>query len=308
MSTEVMSADHKSLFAKVMANMTSEEIAEGRLDDWPDTKKAEKKGQKPVIIASIKNVGHFLHRFEISIRDDAFRWKYLLDGVPMREQLDDKSILDFKMAMEACGLRIGKDTLWDALMAIAHLDTTHELRDLFDALEKDWDGKPRLDLWLADYAQVDDDLYTRAVASKPLIAAVRRVRHPGYHFKYMVVLEGEQDIRKSSALRILAMDKYFDDNLEFGASTKEIMEISSGVLIHEVPELSKMSARQVEQVKAMISRPKDKARMAYGRTTTEMPRQFILWGTSNDRKYLRDATGGVRPSGPSGPRRLCTTR
>jgi predicted P-loop ATPase len=95
-------------------------------------------------------------------------------------------------------------------------------------------------------------------------------------------------------LRILGLDKYFDDNLEFGASTKEIMEISSGVLIHEVPELSKMSDRRVETVKAMLSRQKDKARMAYGRTTTQMPRQFILIGTSNDRKYLKDATGGVR--------------
>ena len=90
------------------------------------------------------------------------------------------------------------------------------------------------------------------------------------------------------------MDKYFDDNLEFGASTKEIMEISSGVLIHEVPELSKMSGREVETVKAMMSRQKDKARLAYGRSTSEMPRQFILWGTSNDRKYLKDPTGSVR--------------
>ena len=110
----------------------------------------------------------------------------------------------------------------------------------------------------------------------------------------MPVLEGPQDCRKSGALRILGMDKYFDDNLEFGASTKEIMEISSGVLIHEVPELSKMSGREVETVKAMLSRQKDKARLAYGRSTSEMPRQFILWGTSNDRKYLKDPTGSVR--------------
>ena len=55
-----------------------------------------------------------------------------------------------------------------------------------------------------------------------------------------------------------------------------------------------MSNRQVETIKAMLSRQKDKARLAYGRTTTEMPRQFIIIGTSNDRKYLRDVTGNDR--------------
>lgn len=169
--------------------------------------------------------------------------------------------------------------------------------DLFDELQREWNdaGKPEaLDSWLSTYCFVDDNAYTRAVASKPLIAAVRRVRHPGSPFKYMPVLEGAQDARKSSALRKLALDRYFDDNLEFGKSTKEIMEISSGVLIHEVPELSRLKDNQIETVKAMMSRQKDKARMAYGRTTTVMERQFIMWGTSNDRKYLRDATGNVR--------------
>ena len=288
-----MSTEHRTLLAKVLAGLTEAEQKCGCLADWPDMSVSEDTGATKVH-ATIKNVAHFLDRFDITIRDDAFRWVYLLDGVPMRTQLDDKTVLDFKFAMECCGLKIGKDTLWDALMAIAHLNTTHELRDLFEALETEWDGKPRLDTWLADYVQVDDNPYTRAVASKPLIAAVRRIRQPGYAFKYMPVMEGVQDIRKSSVLRVLALDKYFDDNLEFGASTKEIMEISSGVIIHEVPELSKMANRQVETVKAMMSRQRDKARMAYGRTTTEMPRQFILWGTSNDRQYLKDATGSVR--------------
>jgi predicted P-loop ATPase len=291
-----MSTQPTTLLALVQAGMKQDEIALGCLGDWPDYT-VNQKTDVIKVHATIKNVGHFLTRFGITIRDDAFRWRYVLEGVPGRDQLDDKAVLDFKFACECCGLSIGKDTLWDALMAIAHLRTTHELRDLFDELEAAWlaAGNPaHLDTWLEKFAYVDSDAYTRAVSCKPLIAAVRRVRSPGYAFKYMPVLEGEQDCRKSGALRILGMDKYFDDNLEFGASTKEIMEISSGVLIHEVPELSKMSGREVETVKAMMSRQKDKARLAYGRSTTEMPRQFVLWGTSNDRKYLKDPTGSVR--------------
>jgi hypothetical protein len=55
------------------------------------------------------------------------------------------------------------------------LDTTHELRSKFAELEAKWDEKPRLDMWLHKYCQVEDNAYTQAVASKPFIAAVRRV-------------------------------------------------------------------------------------------------------------------------------------
>ena len=69
--------------------------------------------------------------------------------------------------MEFCGLTIGKDKLWDGLQAIAHLRTSHELRDLFDELEAAWisAGSPaHLDTWLETFAYVDSNAYTRAVS------------------------------------------------------------------------------------------------------------------------------------------------
>lgn len=269
-----------------------ERLGEDVVLDWPEMTKKEKKPR-----ASFKNILFFMKRFDIALHDDAFKWEYVVTGMPNRIRLDDKAILDLMFALDYCGLKMGKNALWDLLMGIAQLRTVHPLRGQFDEMEAEWvkAGRPKvLDTWLNTYCYVGDTPYSRAVAAKTVIAAVRRVRRPGHPFKYMLVLEGPQDIRKSAILRILGLDIYFDDNLEFGASTKEIMEISSGVLIHEIPELSKMSNRQVELVKAMLSRQKDKARLAYGRTTSEMPRQFILIGTSNDRKYLRDVTGNDR--------------
>ena len=128
---------HKTLLAKIHAGMEESEIAKGCLDDWPDYSENEKTG-KITIYKTNKNVMHFLNRFEIGIRDDAFRWQYILEGVPLRDQPDDKAALDFMFAMDQCGLKIGKDMLWDSLMAIAHLRTTHELRELFDKLEATW--------------------------------------------------------------------------------------------------------------------------------------------------------------------------
>lgn len=51
---------------------------------------------------------------------------------------------------------------------------------------------------------------------------------------------------------------------------------------------------QAEEVKVFLSRQRDAARAAYGRETTERPRQFVSVGTTNDDRYLIDGTGNRR--------------
>ena len=157
-----------------------------------------------------------------------------------------------------------------------------------------WDGALRLDKWLTTYFGAADTPLNNALGRKTLIAAVRRLRQPGVKFDQMLVLEGTQGAGKSRALRALAGDNWFSDNLEIGADTKRIMEIAAGKWIIEVPELSGMNRRDVEHVKAMLSRQVDEARLSYDRKTTKAPRQFILIGTTNASAYLHDDTGGRR--------------
>jgi predicted P-loop ATPase len=45
---------------------------------------------------------------------------------------------------------------------------------------------------------------------------------------------------------------------------------------------------------AFLSRQVDRARMAYGRIVSEVPRQCVIVGTTNDLEYLRDTTGNRR--------------
>jgi predicted P-loop ATPase len=44
----------------------------------------------------------------------------------------------------------------------------------------------------------------------------------------------------------------------------------------------------------MLSRQVDRARLAYGRVETSRPRQFVFFGSINDRQYLLDSTGNRR--------------
>jgi hypothetical protein len=59
-------------------------------------------------------------------------------------------------------------------------------------------------------------------------------------------------------------------------------------------ELKGMKTADVEHLKAMLSRTHDRARAAWGRMLTEMPRHCVIAGTTNDAKYFRDVTGNRR--------------
>jgi predicted P-loop ATPase len=99
-------------------------------------------------------------------------------------------------------------------------------------------------------------------------------------------------------LRILAInDEWFADGLSLTDKTKEVIEQVEGCLIVEIQELKGMRHNEVENTKALLSKTHDKARKAYGRFTTNLPRQFVLFATTNpgDKpSYLKDKTGNRR--------------
>lgn len=172
----------------------------------------------------------------------------------------------------------------------------HRVHPVKSYLEKiTWDGVSRLDTWLSRYAEASDTELNRSVGSKFMIAAVRRINHPGTKFDTMLVLEGEQGTCKSSLLRTLAVNEsWFSDSLPLNADSKVIIEQTSGKWIIEACELQGLRKSDSEALKAMLSRSVDRARLAYGRLTEEVPRSCVFAGTTNSAEYLRDPTGHRR--------------
>ena len=164
--------------------------------------------------------------------------------------------------------------------------------DYLDALT--WDGTPRIDRWLVDYAGAEDTPYVRGVSRAMLVAAVRRARHPGSPLDQVLVLEGPQGCGKSTALRVLAADDaWFTDALPSVKDARQVIEATAGKWIVEDSELAaKMAAAGF---KAFLSATHDEARLAYQRESTRVPRSFVVVGTTNATDdYLRDATGNRR--------------
>jgi len=199
----------------------------------------------------------------------------------------------FELARAAQGREPSKDNIVDALGLIGERRAYHPVHDYLARLQ--WDRKARIDTWLVDYFGAEDTPLNRAFGRKILCAAVRRVRDPGCKFDHMLVVEGPQGIGKSSAIPALCHDSdWFTDQLEIGADAKVTIEKTAGHWILEMPELDGLSRRDTNRVKSFIPARKDIARLSYGRFATKRQRQFILFGTTNESRYLTDTTGNRR--------------
>ena len=167
----------------------------------------------------------------------------------------------------------------------------HPVRDYLTALV--WDGISRLDSWLITYLDAEDTPLIRAIGSRWMISAVARIMQPGAKVDHMLILEGPQGGKKSSALKTLAGAEWFTDELaEIGS--KDAAQQMRGIWIIEIAELDAISRAEVSRIKAFLTRTTDRYRPPYERYVVEVPRQCVFAGSVNPETYLRDETGNRR--------------
>lgn len=182
------------------------------------------------------------------------------------------------------------DVVDKAIDVIARANAWHPVRDWLNKLQ--WDGHKRIDVWLADYLQVDDTAYTRLVSRWFLVAMVARVFRPGVKFDTCLVLEGAQGLRKSSALQVLAGAWFSDTELDL--ANKDSMSAIRGKWLHEFGEMGSIARAESTRQKSFLSRAVDEFRPAFGRREIRCPRQLVFAGTTNDWQWQKDPTGGRR--------------
>ncbi len=167
----------------------------------------------------------------------------------------------------------------------------HPIREYLTGLT--WDGVERAGSVLIDYLGAEDSEYVRAVTVMHLVASVWRVFNPGCKYDYMLTLSGPQGIGKSTLIRYLCGDEYFNDSIA-ELKGKDTMEQLQGSWLIELGEMSATRKADVETVKQFISKTEDNFRPAYARRAQRFLRQCVFWGSTNDTEFLRDKTGNRR--------------
>lgn len=196
------------------------------------------------------------------------------------------------------GMTPKRDMILDCVEAVARRKAKHPVREYLNALR--WDESPRIERMFIDLFGAEDSSYNRRAALCFMVSAVARilwvdsqVAHNGAQVDFMLVLEGEQGIRKTGAVRTLFGAQWYAEAME-SPSGKDFFQALRGRWGVEIGEMDSFSKADVTKVKQAITSRFDTYRPSYGRVTRSFRRECVFVGTTNEQQYLRDATGGRR--------------
>lgn len=181
-------------------------------------------------------------------------------------------------------------TLRNGVLMAARSNKYNPVLELIHAQK--WDGIPRLEHWLTDVYEIDERPYTRLIGKCFIMGMVERARRPGCKFDYMLIIKGEQGLKKSTAFRQLAYPFFTDNAIRMG--DKDSLMAMQLVWIAESAELESLNKSETTQIKQFLSAQEDMFRPPYGSQLIRAKRHAVNVGTTNADEFLKDATGDRR--------------
>lgn len=239
-----------------------------------------------------ENIVRILHgnpEFKGTIKFDEFKnVLYIKD-----KQMEDHDVLYIQTRIQVLYpdlSKVSKDMVYDAMMKVAHDNTFDSAKEYLLSLK--WDGEKRVDNWLTMTYHTPNDIYHRTVGANWLKGLVKRIMIPGCKFDHVLVLEGEQGIKKSTSLMVLGRDWHVETTMS--TDNKDFFMMFQGKAIIEFSEGETLNRTEVKRMKAIITTQSDKYRPAYGRLSVDYPRRCVFAMTTNADEYLKDETGNRR--------------
>ena len=281
----------------------NEEVLEGEIveddDNWTEELKFSADGMKA--LSTLSNIILILRNdkeLKFKIFKDIFSSRILVrDGVPWDRKFEtpdriwtDTDDAGLRWYLESNYGITSTNKIIDGVNLIAEENAENKVATRLQSTQ--WDGEKRLETLFIDYLGCEDNIYTREVSEKSLVAAVRRAIYGGIKWDNMPILIGPQGVGKSTFLKILGMDWYNDSLVN--VEGKDACELIQGSWILEMGELSSLRKSELNLVKNFLSRTDDIFRASYGRRAQKYPRRCAFFGTANDTNFLRDETGNRR--------------
>lgn len=223
------------------------------------------------------------------------RWNELAQRAEWNGRpLEEADLIDARLILEGHSYEPTVTDLLPALIRHARENTFHPVRDYLRSLK--WDGTLRLDYWLQQCLGAPNTAFNKLAGRKTLIAAVARAFKPGCKVDTVLVLEGPQGVKKSTAIEVLFSEVWAAESVNlFDQHNKMVMSMM-GAWVVELAEFVAVTKRDQNAVKGMLSMRVDKVVLPYAKIASEHPRQCIFFGTINpgETGYLTDGTGNRR--------------
>lgn len=260
-------------------------------------------GKNKNYIQNTENMSRILQRhpkFKGTLRLDMFKGAMerrvsSSSGRSVWRTMEDSDAIDMQTQISVLFSnfrKVGKDMIFDAIAKVCKDNEYDSAADYIRSIK--WDGKARLDTWLSvAFGAPEDELHAK-IGSNWLKGLIKRIIVPGCKFDYVLVLEGEQGIRKSTSLGVLAGPQLGHVETTMSTDTKDFFLQFQGKAIVEFSEGETLSRTEVKRMKALITIQSDKFRPPYGRNSVDNPRRCVFAMTTNQTEYLKDETGNRR--------------
>lgn len=206
--------------------------------------------------------------------------------------IEDPDFIDIRLLIERAGFQPTERDVRPAVDRVARENSYNPVGEYITGLT--WDGTARLDRWMIKLMGAPDTAFVRCISPKVLISAVARAMEPGCQVDTVLVLEGEQGIKKSSAIAALFGRDFTRESVSlFGNQQKMVMNLM-GAWVVELAEFMAVLGNQ--NAKGMITMRYDTIVLPYAKAASTHPRRSVMFATINPGAtgYLEDATGNRR--------------
>lgn len=229
------------------------------------------------------------------IRRDKFALENRRDDGTREVKLADEEVTRLQTDMEHAGFsRINRRDLEHAAELVAKDNTFDSMKDWLHNLPL-WDGTKRVSNFLPAYFNTRGTPYSYAVGNYIWTAMVARILEPGYKVDMVPVLVGEQGVRKTTALTVMAPTPAQREDATLSDRTSKLAYTTIGKTVLAWEELQGIRGRvDADQVKTFITLPHVDIPGSKKGTYERYLRRFVIFGTSDRYEFLQDPAGNRR--------------
>lgn len=231
----------------------------------------------------------------MEIRFDQFRDEimFALQGSTDWQAFADADYSRLRIRLEKQGFKpIGREMIRDVVLLVADESPFDSAIEWLSGLQ--WDGVPRIDRFLVDYFGAEASEYVTSVSRYLWTAMAGRVMAPGCKADMVPILVGRQGAGKSSGVAAMAPAPDFFAEVSFHEREDDLARKMRGRLVAEIGELRGLHTRELEHIKAFITRTHENWIPKYREFAVTFPRRLVFIGTTNQQEFLADETGNRR--------------
>jgi len=185
---------------------------------------------------------------------------------------------------------------------ITRYATRHKFNPVLSAIQSvKWDGVDRINQIYDIFkipADTEEGAYSRIFIQKWLMQCIcglfNTIEKP-YSLDIILVFQGKQGIGKTRFFEKLALrSAYFGEGICLDPRDKDSVIQATSKWISELGELGSTMKKDMDSVKAFLTKSTDEYRTPYGKASLHYPRITSFVGTVNEDEFLIDQTGNRR--------------